>query len=307
MLLRDLKETLPRPLAFVLSGGASLGAIQVGMLKALAELRIEPDLIVGASVGALNGATIANHGLIDGASRLVKLWSKLERRDVFPGGRLAQVRQVLSTQNSLFPNNGLTNIICDMLTADSFDQLQIPFAALATDVMSLHGALFHSGNLDKALLASTAIPGFFPPVQIGDQHYADGGITANVPLNSAEKLGARSIVVLDAGEMCHRMNLPENLLMYFDMGLQGVMRQRVRIEAPVIAQRMPLIYLPTPCPVISDAMDFSDSVSLIDQSYHMTKMFFKTEDLPVAGRMTGAPHYHGDEPIFSLTELKTAE
>ena len=307
MLLRDLQEKLPRPLAFVLSGGAAMGSIQIGMLKALAELRIEPDIIVGTSVGALNGAAIANHGLIDGAGKLVELWSKLERQHVFPGGRLAQVRQVLSTQNSLFPNNGLTKIICDMLTASRFDHLEIPFAALATDVMTLHGALFHSGDLHKSLLASTAIPGFFPPVEINGRHYADGGITANVPLRSAEKLGARSIIVLDAGEMCHRMNLPENLLIYFDMGLQGVMRQRVRIEAPVMAEKMPLIYLPTPCPVISDAMDFSDSVSLINQSYHMTKMFIKTEPLPTAGKMTGAPHYHGDQPIFSLTELKTAE
>lgn len=307
MLLRDLQETLPRPLAFVLSGGAAMGSIQIGMLKALAELRIEPDIIVGTSVGALNGAAIANHGLIDGANKLVELWSKLDRQHVFPGGRLAQVRQVLSTQNSLFPNNGLTKIICDMLTASRFDELAIPFAALATDVMTLHGALFYSGDLHKSLLASTAIPGFFPPVEIGGRHYADGGITANVPLRSAEKLGARSIIVLDAGEMCHRLNLPENLLMYFDMGLQGVMRQRVRIEAPVMAEKMPLIYLPTPCPVISDAMDFSDSVSLINQSYHMAKMFIKTESLPAAGKMTGAPHYHGDEPIFSLTELKTAE
>ena len=305
--VQQLKETLPRPLAFVLSGGAAMGAIQIGMLKALAEYQIEPDLIVGSSVGALNGAAIANHGLQDGAVRLEKLWSRLDRQDVFPGGRLAQARQVLSTQNSLFPNHGLAKIICDMLTVETFDELQIPFAALATDVLTLHGALFHSGKIDKALLASTAIPGFFPPVQVGERHYADGGITANVPLNSAERMGARSIIVLDAGEMCHRVQMPDNLLMYFDLGLQGVMRQRVRIEAPVIAAKMPLIYLPTPCPMISDALDFSESVSLIDQSYHMTKMFFKTEPFPTAGQMTGAPHYHGDEPIFSLTELKSAE
>ncbi|MEM8859275.1 MAG: patatin-like phospholipase family protein [Chloroflexota bacterium] len=300
------KTSLPRPLAFVLSGGGSLGAIQVGMLKALASLQVEPDLIVGTSVGALNGAAIASYGMFEGVQKLEALWQALTKQDIFPGGRLSKLRQIWTTQSSIYPNNGLAKVICSMLPVETFEELSIPFAALATDIMTLHGALFNKGNVHKALLASTAIPAFFPPVEVNGRLYADGGITANVPLKSAMLLGAKSIVVLDAGEMCHRTHAPENWLGYFELGLQGVMRQRVRIEAPAVAEKVPLVYLPTPCPLVSDFFDFSYSQSLIEESCYLTEQFLKNEKLPHIGQMSGAPHYHGDEPIFSLTEPMSA-
>ncbi|MEM7801249.1 MAG: patatin-like phospholipase family protein [Chloroflexota bacterium] len=302
----DWQNSLPKPVAFVLSGGAALGSIQVGMLRALLEVGLTPDLIVGTSVGALNGAVIADRGMAEGTKALYEIWETLDRNDIFPGSRLLQLRQYLSTGNSLFSNNNLTKLICRMLQVSQFDALQIPFAALATEMLSKHGALFTEGDIHKALLASTAIPGFFPPVELDQTLYVDGGLTANVPLAAAVRLGAKSLVVLDAGEICHLPEPPDNILEYYDLSLQALFRQRVRIEAPLLAETYPTLYLPTPCPIKSDMLDFTNSSALIEQSYLLAKGFLASEMPPQPGMMTGAPHYHGDEPVFRLTDIKRA-
>lgn len=161
-------HALPKPVAFVLSGGAALGAIQVGMLKALHEVGLNPDLITGTSVGALNGAVIADKGLSDGIHALESLWCQLTREDIFPGNRMVQIRTLLSKRTHLFSNDRLAELGCQMLNATTFDQLHLPLGVLATELLTNHGALFIEGNLHPALLASAAIPGIYPPVEIDD-------------------------------------------------------------------------------------------------------------------------------------------
>lgn len=295
------QNALPQPIAFVLSGGASLGAIQVGMLKALRTAGITPDLIVGTSAGALNGAAIANHGLTKGVRVLEDLWYRLTREDVFPGGRMAQMRQLLATRISLFPNNKLTELICSTLTVDRFEALSLPFAALATDLLTFQGALFNSGLLQPALLASTAIPGIYPPVEINGAHYIDGALTAHIPLVPALKMGAASLVVLDAGEICHRSTLPHNIADMVFSSLTVALRQRVRVEAPAIAKKHPVLYLPTPCPINDASLNFNQSRLLMAQAEEMATAFLATAPVPTPGNMCGSPHFHNDEPSHHHT------
>jgi NTE family protein len=296
-------DALPKPVAFVFSGGAALGAIQVGMLRALTAVNLQPDLIVGTSVGALNGAVVADHGLAAAVETLTGLWHSLTRANVFPGGRLGQVRQLLTTRNSLFANDHLSELVCHHLTVARFEQLKRPFGALATDLQTLHGALFTAGELRPALLASAAIPGVFPPVAIRGKLYVDGALTAHVPLRAAVEMGAASLVVLDAGEICHRRQTPRHVAEIFMAAMQATMRQRVRVETPVMAQQYPLLYLPTPCPAASSILDFSQSNRLIAQAEEMALDFLATAVVPTPGQMSGAPHFHDDQPMIHSMQV----
>lgn len=163
---------------------------------------------------------------------------------------------------------------------------------MATDLLTNHGALFQSGLLRPALLASASIPGIYPPVDIQGKLYVDGGLTANVPLKSAVHMGAGSLVVLDAGEICHRQEAPKNIASMFVASLNAVMRQRVRVEAPALASHIPILYLPTPCPVAPGLTNFSQSVALMEQAHEMAAAFLKEAPVPTIGNMSGAPHFH---------------
>ena len=154
---------LPRPVGYVLGGGA----VQVGMLQALGERKIVPGIVAGSPVGSLNGAVVAADPK-GAANRLSHLWARLTRGDVFPGGLLAQARTLQRTRTHLFPSTGLAAVITRFLGADiTFADLTLPFAAVAMDSATALPHDLREGPLLPALLASTAIPGIFAPVQLG--------------------------------------------------------------------------------------------------------------------------------------------
>src|SRR5215213_4260546 len=123
--------------AFVLSGGGSLGAVQVGMLQALADHRLAPDLLVGASAGALNAAYIAGRGFNrDTLDRLTDVWCRLRRHDVFPFAPHRQLLALMGARPSLCAADGLYHVVRDNLTYDRLEQATIPIQIIATDVVS---------------------------------------------------------------------------------------------------------------------------------------------------------------------------
>lgn len=196
-------DAMPPPRAFVLGGGASLGATQVGMLRALGEIGFDPDLLVGTSVGALNAAVTAEAGSASAASdRLDKIWRGLRRRDVFPGSVAAQVLHAART-GYLYPSTGIEKLIRNSLYLRRFQQLELPLKVIASEVLTGHLRWITDGELIPALLSATALPGVFAPVTIEGCPVWDGGSVSNVPLRAALHAGARSIVVLDAGDVCH--------------------------------------------------------------------------------------------------------
>ncbi|PWT71293.1 MAG: hypothetical protein C5B60_11080 [Chloroflexi bacterium] len=200
--------------AFVLAGGGARGALQVGALRALLEEGEHPDVVVGTSIGAWNGAFLALRPTIEGVEWLTKAWLSTNTTKLLLGvdpllnsppqaisfGRaLAAIRRLAAGQPSLYSDTGLRVFIDRYLKDITFEDMAIPLRIIAADITSGARAVFASGLVVPAVMASGAIPGVFPPVTIGDHVYVDGGAVDNASIETALLLGARRIFVLDVG------------------------------------------------------------------------------------------------------------
>ena len=272
---------LPRPVGYVLGGGGSLGAVQIGMLQALGEHHVTPDLVTGTSVGSLNGAVIA----LDPAGavgRLGETWARMTRDRVFPGGLLAQARTLQHTRTHLFPSTGLATVIADFIGADTtFADLALPFAAIATDIATARPHVLSEGPVLPALLASAAIPGLFPPVELGSLRLYDGGLVANVPMRQALAMGARSLVVLDCNFPGRIPDAPATIAEVFFYTFTVAMRTQAIFEAPQAAADVPVIYLHGPEPQPISPLDFRHTGTLVEAAYRAARSFL--DDLRIAG------------------------
>jgi NTE family protein len=280
---------LPRPIGYVLGGGASLGAIQVGMLQALSEHEIVPDLVAGTSVGSLNGAALALDPT-SGANRLSHVWTRMTTAQIFPGGLLAQARTLQHTKTHLFPNTGLAAVIEQFLGRPdrSFEDLVVPFTAVTMDVATGHAHPIRHGPLLPALLASAAVPGVYPRVDHDRRRLYDGGIVANVPMRIAVDMGARSLVVLDCafpGQLPTPGGSFAEILLFTAM---VTMRTQAVHEAPLVAQDIPVVYLPGPAPRPVSPLDFSHSDELTEASYEAARTFLASLTITGPG-LYGSP------------------
>ena len=279
--MRGNIEDLPRPVGYVLGGGGSLGAVQVGMLQALGERDIAPNLVTGTSVGSLNGAVLAMDSR-SAANRLSHLWARMSRERVFPGGLLAQARTLQHTRTHLFPSTGLAAVIGDFLGAEvTFADLDLPFAAVTTDIATARPHVLRDGPLLPALLASAAIPGIFAPVEVGDLRLYDGGLVANVPMRQAVAMGARSLIVLDCN---FPGNIPEVTGSIAEVVFYTVtvtMRSQAVLEAPLVATDVPVVYLHGPEPVRISPLDFRQTGPLIETAYEAARVFL--DELKITG------------------------
>ena len=272
---------LPRPVGYVLGGGGSLGAVQVGMLQALGEHDIAPGIVAGASVGSLNGAVVALNPA-SAANRLSHAWAKITRERVFPGGLLAQARLLQHSKTHLFPATGLAAVIADFIgTGATFEDLALPFAAVATDIATARPHVVRDGPLLPALLASAAIPGIFAPVELGPLRLYDGGLVANVPMQQAVAMGARSLVVLDCDFPGHILEAPGSIAEVLFYTALVAMRTQAVYEAPLVAGDVPVVYLHGPEPHAVSPLDFRHTGTLIETAYEAARSFLA--DLHVTG------------------------
>ncbi len=200
--------TAPK-LAFVLGGGGHLGAYEVGMLRGLVESEIEPELVVGTSVGALNGAAIAADPSLETVDRLQEVWTTLNQNAVFSGSPLSGARNLVRTRTALHSNQPLRAFIEEVLPR-RFEDLKVPFQCVAAWIEQAAEHWFSSGPLVDAILASTAVPGILPPVAIDGQHFIDGGIVNSLPIGRAVELGATEIFVLHVGRIERPLAAPTN-------------------------------------------------------------------------------------------------
>jgi len=197
--VRAIGRRKPR-IAFVLSGGGNLGATQVGMLRALVEHEVAADLVLGCSVGALNGGAYAADPTVDGVAHLAEVWRGMRSHDLMPSSRIPGALQLVRKGESLYSNHGLLRTVIEFLgDRDTFEELAIPFQCVATDVDQATEQWFDSGRLVEPILASAALPSVYPMVHIGGRRYLDGGVVNNVPLARAVELGAKKIYVLHVG------------------------------------------------------------------------------------------------------------
>lgn len=264
--------TLPRPVGFVFGGGGSLGAIQVGMLQALTERGITADLVVGTSVGSMNGAAVARDPK-SAVNRLSHAWARTSEQ-VFPGGLFEQVRTLRRNKSHLFPNTGLAGMISDFVApATCFADLVLPFAAIATDVATAAPHMIDAGPLLPALLASAAIPGIYPPVEHDGRRLYDGGLVANVPLRQALSMGARSLVVLDCAFPGRLPAAPDTFADALLFTAIITMRSQAVLEAPLAAAEVPVVYLPGPALRRVSPLDFDHTELLIADAYEAARRF----------------------------------
>jgi NTE family protein len=187
--------------AFVLGGGGVLGAHEVGMLRALAECDIRPDLILGTSVGAINGAVFAGDPTTGGVERLTHLWADTRLSEITPGGVLRRVSTLARSGTHLESFEAVRARLEQALPVTQIEDLLVPYQCVAASIERAAEHWFTQGDLADAVLASCAVPGVLPPVKIGEEHYIDGGIVNSIPVGRAVILGATTIYVLQVGRL----------------------------------------------------------------------------------------------------------
>jgi NTE family protein len=193
--------------AFVLGGGGPLGAYEVGMLQALIERGIVADLVVGTSIGAINGAGIAADPTLEGVSKLRSVWLSLDEQEMFGGGLFATALNAFRSRTHLYSIEPLRAMLSQWLP-ERFEDLAIDFQCVAASIERSAEQWFSSGALVEAILASSSVPGLFPPVEIDGEHYIDGGIVNSIPVRRAVELGATTVYVLQVGRVERKLSAP---------------------------------------------------------------------------------------------------
>ncbi|HVL82286.1 MAG TPA: patatin-like phospholipase family protein [Actinomycetota bacterium] len=278
MSVRDLFAGRRHPrTAFVLGGGGNLGCIQVGMLRALFERGIAPDLVVGCSVGALNGAAVAHDPTLDGVTKLEAMWRRLESGDVFPSGRMSGPWLLLRKGTALYPNTGLRAAIDASFPEATFEGCRVPLHVVATSMTSGRSRWFSSGPLAEPLLASSALPAVFPPVETEGDHFIDGGVIDNVPISKAVELGARRIYVLHVGNFERPAPMPRRPLDVLVRAFSIARSYRFMVEHANAPDGVEVVTLPgVQPPRALRHNDFSASAVLMDRAYLSASTFLST-------------------------------
>jgi NTE family protein len=196
--------------AVVLGGGGVLGAVQVGMLRALLEAGVRPDLVVGTSVGAINGAVLAAQPAAEVVDRLEELWRSPDAAEVFAAGAVARLRELARTRTAAHSAAPLRRALRAQLGDLRIEDLPVPFQCCAARIEDAAEHWFDRGPVVDAVLASAAVPGLLPPVQVDGWHYLDGGLVDSIPLGRAVELGAQRVFVLQVGRIEQRLEPPRN-------------------------------------------------------------------------------------------------
>lgn len=280
--------------AFVLSGGGSLGSVQVGMLLGLAEVGIVPDLVVGTSVGAINGGWVASRPDPAGITALAEVWRALRRGDVFPTRPMMGLLGFLGMRSSLVPDTGLRRLLTDNLEFSRMEDARIPFHVVATDMLSGQDVLLSSGVAVDAIAASAAIPGVFAPVSIDGLSLFDGGVVNNTPMSHAVALGADTVWVLPTGYACALPRAPRGALAIALHAATLAINQRLATDVAHFEESVRLHVIPPLCPVSVAPVDFSQSASLIERSHRATREWLSTRhpDTGQAALIEAHPRHH---------------
>jgi NTE family protein len=185
--------------AFVLGGGANRGAVQVGMLRALCERDITPDLLVGTSIGAVNAAAFAGAPSIEGVYLAGDVWRRIVAEDVFPHGRFDGTWRFLQRREAVYPIDGLRRVVRGFLRFERIEDSPVPLVVVATRLEDGAEEWITEGPAADAVLASASLPGLYPQMERGGFHYFDGGVLDNVAVAAALSAGARRVFVLLCG------------------------------------------------------------------------------------------------------------
>jgi NTE family protein len=253
--------------AFAISGGGARGAAQAGMLRALIERDIVPDLIVGVSIGAWNGAWLAHRPDLEWVKQLEDVWRQVTRRTLdMVWWRAA--RNMVRRKPSLYEGGGLSRFIARHLQVSNFEDLAVPFHTVAIDLTMGTKAVFSHGPLGPAMLASSAIPGVFPPVVIEGHQHVDGGLVDPTGLDTAIELGARRVYVLDSG-YAGRLPAPLGSIdAIVDHTFQIAAQHRTRWTIKQMGRSVEIIHLRPDAGFLRHSMDFGATDFYLNEGYH---------------------------------------
>jgi len=255
--------TAPRT-AFVFAGGGSLGAIQVGVLRELVRAGVRPDFLVGASVGALNACYFASAPHAEGVAELERIWRGLTRRDIFPV-TLDGALNLIRGRGSLFSSKSLRSLVERELPFADLEDTFVPVHVVATNSAG-DAVTLSRGSAAEAVLASTAIPIAFPPVEIGDEHLIDGAIAGNTPLLTAAQLGATRIIVLQTGYACSLPGPPRGAVASGLHALTLLIANQMERDLKLLPRNIEVHVAPHLCPLDVSPFNFERSVALIERA-----------------------------------------
>jgi NTE family protein len=278
------------PVAFVLGGGGLLGAHEVGMLRALLEAGVLPDMVIGTSVGAVNGAMVAADPTATAADRLGELWVELAGTGVFTGSLLRRISTLARTGTSLHSDEPLRGLLERHLPVRTFAELVVPFQCVAASVERAAEHWFTDGSLSDAVLASCAVPGLLPPVEVDGETFLDGGLVHSIPVGRAVGLGARTVYVLQVGRIEKPLTAPSRPWEVAQVAFEVARRHRFAADMATLPAGVTAHVLPTgaePGGIRSQLRyrDHAGTAERIDVAYAATARY-------LAG--AGAPADDGD-------------
>lgn len=263
----------------MLGGGGVLGAVEVGMLRALLERGITPDLVLGTSVGALNGAMVARDPSEDVVERMVELWRRAgEGREVYGDRPLRTVRRAVVRRTHLYSSRPLQDRLTEEFGDLTFEDLPVDLQVCAASIERAAEHWFTSGPVVTAVMASAAVPGLFPPQRIGDEHYLDGGIVNSIPLGRAVALGATRVFVLQVGRIDRPLTVPTKPWEVARVSFEVARRHRFHRELDEVPDHVEAHVLPTAGTSARDDSplafrDFSTVLDRIAASYDASRRY----------------------------------
>ena len=281
MSVRLLRKPTPGT-AFVLGGGGNLGAVQVGMLQALFEAGVVPEVLIGCSVGALNAAGVAADPTPAGVRRLRETWLNLDADQLWPAGRVSGLWMLGRKGQAIQPNDGLRQLIERTLPYKRLEDAVIPVHVNATSLETGRGHWFTTGSAVEAILASAALPAVFPPVVVDGEAYIDGGVVDNVPISRALALGASRIFVLHVGNFARPRQLPRRPIDVLLRSFSIARNHRFLAETDDPPPHVELVVLPAVDPGRIRRNDFSRSGELIQRAYTAAREFLAGSDAAAA-------------------------
>lgn len=254
------------------------------MLRSLASRGVTADMVVGSSVGALNGAYYAGDPTIDGVRRLETIWRGLHRRDVFPL-RWRTTLGFLYRRDFLIASDGLRALVERNLAYRNLEDAKIPVHIVATDVLTGETVVLSQGPAAEAIIASAAIPAAFAPVQFNDRYLADGAVSSNTPVKAAVARGAQRLIVLPTGYACALDEPPVGAVANALHALTLLVARQLVSELQALDDSIDFFVLPPLCPLVGSPYDFSHTDELIERAAASTEAWIARGGLDRPGAL----------------------
>jgi NTE family protein len=270
--------SIPGPTALVLVGGGSLGAVQVGMLAELATADVRPDFIVGVSAGAINAAFFAHAPNAATAERLTSLWSRVTTREAL-GLSWRSLLGLVGLRDHIANPSGLRGLLERHLPYRDFSETAVPLHIVCADLVTGDEVVLSRGAVIEAVLASTAIPGVFPPVDLDGRRLIDGVFAGGTPIAAARRLGAARVIVLPCGFACADKTVSRRALGRAIHAMTLLSARQLRQDFERYQDLMAICVVPPLCPLSQPSYDYSHGAALIARARDSTHAWLQSGGL----------------------------